>query len=56
MAFTQASLPFLLLNHQDRTKGVSIGLAGLGLMTVRAQIQAITVCSVPPGAVTFGYR
>lgn len=31
-----------------------MGLAGLGLVTVRAQNQPITVCQVPPGALTFG--
>ena len=31
-----------------------MGLAGLGLVTVRAHFHAITVCSVPPGAFTFG--
>ena len=41
-----ASLPFFLPSHHERTSGISIPQAGLGHVTVRAQIQAMTVASV----------
>ena len=51
---TQASLPFFLPSHQERTSGISMPQAGFGQVTVRAQIQAMTVASVPSASFAFG--
>ena len=51
---TQASLPFFLPSHHDRTRGISMPQPGLGQRTVRAQIQAITAALVPSGSVARG--
>src|SRR5690606_18773924 len=55
---TQASFLFFFDNQKDRTRGTwAPPHAGLGLGTVRAQIQAITVASPPPysfGSFTLG--
>ncbi|KZB87467.1 hypothetical protein AVL48_22790 [Amycolatopsis regifaucium] len=48
------SLPFFLPSHHDRTNGISMPQAGLGQVTVRAQIQAMTVAFVPSGRVALG--
>ncbi len=51
---THASLPFFLPSHHERTSGISIPHAGFGHVTVRAQIQAMTVAFVPSSSVAFG--
>ena len=51
---THASLPFFLPSHHERTSGISIPHAGFGQVTVRAQIQAMTVAFVPSSSVAFG--
>ncbi|ETB14448.1 hypothetical protein O972_18210 [Mycobacterium avium subsp. avium 10-9275] len=51
---TYASFPFFLPSHQERTSGMAIPQAGLGQVTVRAQIHAITVARDPSGSVAFG--
>ena len=56
---TQVSRPFLVDRAKERTSGIGPPHAGFGDLTVRAQIQAITVAWPPPcsgGSVTFGYR
>ena len=42
-------LAFLLAEPPRRTSGISIPQAGFGQVTVRAQIQAMTVASIPSG-------
>ena len=49
-----ASLPFFLPSHQLLTSGISMPHAGLGQVTVRAQIQAMTVAVVPSGNTASG--
>ena len=44
---------FLLPSHQD-LEGHGDGTSGVGQVTVRAQIQAITVACEPSGSVAFG--
>jgi hypothetical protein len=51
---TYASLPFFLPSHQDRTSGIRMPQAGLGQVTVRVQIQAMTPASVPSGNFALG--
>ncbi len=51
---TYDSLPFFLPSHQERTRGISMPQAGLGQVTVRAQIQAMTPALVPSGRVALG--
>ena len=46
--------PFFLLIHHERTRGMLIPHAGLGQVTVRVQIQAITVAAEPSGRVALG--
>src|SRR5689334_17256828 len=50
------SLPLFLLSHQDFTSGMSIAQAGLGQVTVRAQIHAMTDALVPSSSSALGYR
>jgi len=40
--------------HHDCASGISISQAGFGQVTVRAQIQAITLPFVPSGSFAFG--
>src|SRR5262245_33924488 len=49
--WTHASLPFLLLSQNERTSGIVAPQAGLGHVTVRAQIHAITVACDPSASV-----
>src|SRR4051812_22871831 len=51
---TYASLPFFLPSHHERTSGMAMPQAGLGQVTVRVQIQAITVAWEPSDSVAFG--
>jgi len=51
---THASLPFFLPSHHELTSGISIPHAGFGHVTVRAQIQAMTVAAVPSSSVACG--
>ena len=50
-----SSLPFFLPSQNDLTSGIVPAQAGFGHVTVRAQIQAMTVRS-DAGDLTFGYR
>ena len=54
IGLTQASCPFFLASHHERTRGISIPHAGFGHVTVRAQIQAMTVAVVPSASVACG--
>jgi hypothetical protein len=53
----QVSRPFRVERANERTSGIGPPHAGFGDLTVRTQIQAITVASPPPcsgGSVTLG--
>lgn len=41
-------------SHHDRTSGISIPQAGFGQVTVRAQIQAMTLAVDPSASFAFG--
>jgi len=53
---TYCSFPFFVLSQNDLTRGMVAPQAGLGQVTVRAQIQAMTLASVPSSSLAFGYR